>query len=112
MNEPSRLFSYGTLQLEQVQRALFGRTLDGTPDALTGYALIELPQRDPAAVAASGVEVHSALVPADGAGPIHGMLYTLSDAELATADRYETGDYARVAVTFVSGRRGFVYVRA
>lgn len=32
-----RLFSYGTLQQENVQRATFGRLLDGTPDALMGY---------------------------------------------------------------------------
>ena len=32
-----KLFSYGTLQLEQVQRNTFSRILTGTPDKLTGY---------------------------------------------------------------------------
>ena len=30
-------FSYGTLQLESVQRSSFGRRLDGQPDAMPGY---------------------------------------------------------------------------
>lgn len=31
-----RLFSYGTLQLEQVQLTTFGRKLDGQPDDMRG----------------------------------------------------------------------------
>lgn len=34
-----RLFSYGTLQLEAVQLAIFGRSLVGAPDVMTGYRL-------------------------------------------------------------------------
>ena len=33
------LFTYGTLQLEEVQLATFGRVLEGRPDALVGYRL-------------------------------------------------------------------------
>jgi hypothetical protein len=33
------LFSYGTLQLEAVQMATFGRQLTGTSDALRGFEL-------------------------------------------------------------------------
>lgn len=107
-----RLFSYGTLQLAQVQQALFGRTLEGEADTLIGYAAVALASRDAAAVATSGVETHVALVPHAGAPPIPGMLYALTDEELAAADRYESADYVRVEVTFASGRRGYVYVRA
>ena len=32
-----RLFSYGTLRDEAVQRANFGRTLQGSPDAAVRY---------------------------------------------------------------------------
>jgi hypothetical protein len=32
-----RLFSYGTLRLEGVQRASFGRRLAGVEDAMLGY---------------------------------------------------------------------------
>ena len=31
------LFSYGTLRLAEVQRALFGRLVQGEPDAMPGY---------------------------------------------------------------------------
>lgn len=107
-----RLFSYGTLQLDHVQLALFGRTIPMTPDTLAGYRITEIEARDPAAVAASGVEIHKALV-ADAAAPdIAGVLLELSAEELAAADDYEGADYRRVEVTFGSGRSGWVYIRA
>ncbi|WP_371319933.1 gamma-glutamylcyclotransferase family protein [Variovorax sp. dw_308] len=48
------LFSYGTLQLEPVQRATFGRLLSGQPDSLPGYRLEQVAIRDAAVVATSG----------------------------------------------------------
>lgn len=107
-----RLFSYGTLQLDHVQRALFGRTLAGDPDTLTGWRAVELPFRDPEAVATSGVATHLALVADPHAPPIDGMLYLLTAAELALADAYETAAYRRVETVFASGRRGWVYIDA
>jgi hypothetical protein len=41
------LFSYGTLRLPEVQRANYGRLLDGRPDALTGYKLRPVAIADP-----------------------------------------------------------------
>lgn len=106
------MFSYGTLQLEHVQHRLFGRAVPTTSDTLAGYRITEIETRDPAAVAASGVEVHKALV-ADRAAPeIAGAVLDLSDDELAAADAYEGTDYRRVGVTFGSGRTGWVYARA
>ena len=107
-----RLFSYGTLQLEAVQRALFGRALEGAADTLGGFAITTIETRDPAAVATSGVVTHLALVAQADAPPIEGMLYALSSAELAAADEYEGADYRRVAATFGSGASGWVYVKA
>jgi hypothetical protein len=48
------LFSYGTLQLEAVQMAVFGRRLAGTSDALRGFELVSLQIEDPTVVAISG----------------------------------------------------------
>ncbi|MCM3011968.1 hypothetical protein M3583_25235, partial [Bacillus subtilis] len=48
------LFSYGTLQLDQVQLATFGRKLDGHADAMPGYAMTMLRIDDPDVVATSG----------------------------------------------------------
>ena len=46
-----RLFSYGTLPMEAVQRSTFGRTLVGTPDALPGFAQSTMKIEDPQVVA-------------------------------------------------------------
>ena len=53
------LFSYGTLQLEPVQMATFGRQLAGTSDALRGFVLVSLKIEDPTFVALSGKAHHT-----------------------------------------------------
>lgn len=50
------LFSYGTLQQEEVQLATFGRKLEGKLDQLLGYVLSMLKIRDPHVLATSGKE--------------------------------------------------------
>jgi hypothetical protein len=105
------LFSYGTLQLPDVQRATFGRLLEGRPDVMTGSRLAPLLISDPAVVAASGLAVHTiARRTGDPADRIAGIVYRLTDEELAAADRYETDAYARDEVILASGARAFVYV--
>ncbi|MCM3050616.1 hypothetical protein M3562_19120, partial [Bacillus safensis] len=52
------LFSYGTLQLDQVQLATFGRKLYGHADAMPGYAMTMLRIDDPDVVATSGRTHH------------------------------------------------------
>lgn len=105
------LFSYGTLQLESVQRAQFGRTLEGTEDALTGYRIVEILIRDPAVLAASGIATHLGLVPGDGPA-IEGKVFRLNETELAAADIYESENYRRVRATLASGTRAWIYVKA
>lgn len=107
------LFSYGTLQDEDVQRRLFGRTLGGTPDELVGYRLDWLEHRDPAAIAESGIVRHP-IVRATGTADdrVPGMLFRLTAAELARADEYEAGDYRRVQVQLASGASAWLYVEA
>lgn len=41
------LFSFGTLQDEAVQQALYGRTVPTTPDALSGWTVGQLTILDP-----------------------------------------------------------------
>jgi len=107
----SWLFSYGTLQLAAVQRATFGRLLDGVPDRLTGWREEEIEITDPEVVALSGKHDHSILrfsgSEADG---VDGIRFELGDTELAAADEYEVADYRRVAVALASGTKAFVYV--
>lgn len=110
--EPSvRLFSYGTLQQAEVQRATFGRLLAGTPDSLHGYVLSSVVIDDPDVVATSGLAVHSiARRTGDPADRIPGMLFEVTRAELDSADDYETSAYVRAELTLASGTRAFVYV--
>nr|WP_221239403.1 gamma-glutamylcyclotransferase family protein [Sphingomonas xinjiangensis] len=105
------LFSYGTLQLESVQRATFGRLLDGTDDVLLGYRVIEIRIQDPAVLAASGVATHRALVPDASAPSISGRVFRLTPNELATADIYESENYRRELAPLASGIHAWVYVK-
>ena len=43
---------------------------------------------------------------------VAGMVFEISDEELANADKYEVADYKRVAAPLASGRTAWVYVDA
>jgi hypothetical protein len=108
---PVFLFSYGTLQLPEVQRATFGRLLEGTADTLAGYRLQPLVITDPDVVSTSGLAVHTIACPTgDEADRIDGVVFAITEAELAACDDYETDAYARAELKLRSGRRAFVYV--
>ena len=107
------LFAYGTLRLAEVQRATFGRLLDGRPDSLPGYRLEPLIIRDENVVALSGLAVHQAARPTgDPADLVPGILFRITPAELEAADRYEVDDMARVQARLESGATAWVYVWA
>ena len=107
------LFSYGTLQLEPVQLANFGRRLTGTKDALPGFepALIEI--SDEATVRLSGKSRHTiARYTGRATDSIAGTAFEVTADELLAADKYEVAEYIRVAVVLESGRRVWAYVDA
>lgn len=106
-----RLFSYGTLRQPEVQQANYGRLLEGEPDALVGYRLAPLAITDPEVVRISGKSVHFiGRRTGDADDRIEGVVFLLSEAELAATDRYEVDAYGRVEAELASGRRAFVYV--
>jgi len=108
-----KLFSYGTLRQPDVQRALFGCLIEGRPDALPGYRLDPVTIENEAAVALSGAEVHwIAKASGDVGDQVPGLVLTLTDAQLAAADAYESDAYTRIEVTLASGRRAWLYARA
>jgi hypothetical protein len=107
------LFSYGTLQQENVQLSSFGRRLDGAPDAMPGWRRGEIEITDPEVLRTSGRRFHPIVEPsADPADEVAGMVFRITEAELAAADAYEVSDYKRIQVRLRSGLEAWVYVRA
>ncbi|WP_436525475.1 gamma-glutamylcyclotransferase family protein [Actinoplanes sp. HUAS TT8] len=107
------LFSYGTLQDPAVQRANFGRELEGRAAALPGYAerLVEITDSD--VVTTSG-KTHHPIVVETGRDTdrVPGTVFELTEDELLAADKYEVDDYHRVLLSLESGVRAWVYVSA
>lgn len=108
-----KLFSYGTLQIENVQIETFGRKLKGVRDVLPGYLLAEIEIRDPEVIRKSGKVTHPIL--RHSGNPDHrveGTLFEVSMDELLQADSYEVDAYERKRETFASGVQAWVYVES
>lgn len=108
-----QLFSYGTLQLEAVQLATFGRKLEGRADKMPGFELTMLKIEDPEVVATSGKTHHPVVAySGDPSHTVSGTVFAITPAELAHADAYEVSDYKRERVKLASGIAAWVYVAA
>jgi gamma-glutamylcyclotransferase (GGCT)/AIG2-like uncharacterized protein YtfP len=107
------LFSYGTLQQPEVRRATFGREVPGQRDAIVGFDLDYVTITDPHVIATSGSDRHLILHPTQRVDAhVDGMVFEISEAELAAADAYEADDYRRIAMPLRSGATASVYVFA
>ena len=108
------LFSYGTLQQEEVQLSTFGRKLDGEKDLLLGYepSLVKIP--DPAVVERLGRTHHDNVrATGDEWSSVQGTVFEVTDEELAKADRFESEfAYMRVNGSLASGKEAWVYIHA
>ena len=110
---PERLFSYGTLQLESVQMATFGRQLAGTSDALVGFELASLEIEDRAVIEISGKAQHTmAKFTGRASDVIAGSVFAVTPDEIQNADKYEVAAVKRVAVVLQSRVRAWAYVDA
>jgi gamma-glutamylcyclotransferase (GGCT)/AIG2-like uncharacterized protein YtfP len=93
------LFAYGTLQQPEVQRATFGRLLEGENDALVGFE--QSTSRGHLNVTRTGRSDDR----------VQGLVFEITDAELVAADRYEErAEFARIAGTLASGKQAWLYV--
>src|SRR5262245_60029001 len=93
------LFSYGTLQIEAVQLATFGRRLEGKPDFLVGYSLTMIQIQDQNFVATSGATHHRNIqFTGNTSDLVEGAVFTVTRKELEQADAYEPADYKRALV--------------
>lgn len=107
------LFSYGTLQLEAVQMATFGRTLVGKGDTLGGFELVLLKIEDQKVIAISGRAQHTmARFTGRVSDTISGTVFAVTPEEIRNADNYEVAAVKRVAVVLQSGVRAWAYVDA
>ncbi|WP_448567331.1 gamma-glutamylcyclotransferase family protein [Thalassotalea ganghwensis] len=108
-----KLFSYGTLQMENVQHETFGRRLSGQKDALVGYVLSEIKINDPSVIATSGTDIHPILkFTGNESDIVEGTVFEITPQELAQADEYEVKEYIRVLGRFTSGTNAWAYVCA
>jgi gamma-glutamylcyclotransferase (GGCT)/AIG2-like uncharacterized protein YtfP len=105
------LFTYGTLQKEDVQLATFGRTWKGKRDTLAGYRLRAIVIQDQDFVATSGTANHLNIqatgAPSDS---VEGMVFKVTPKELEQADAYEPEGYGRVLVQLQSGISAWLYI--
>jgi hypothetical protein len=109
MNE--NLFTYGTLQLEEVQLATFGRRLEGALDALIGYRLVKITIDDEDFVAKSGSAEHRNLqFTGNESDFVPGTVFSVTMEELEKSDAYEPEGYERVLVQLKSGNHAWIYI--
>ena len=91
------IFTYGTLQIKDVQMHLLNRQPDMWPDSLSGYMVNWISIADEGVVDISQQLKHPILFQTDCASDIvEGMCLTVTVAELARLDSYETADYQRI----------------
>jgi len=90
------LFSYGTLQKEKVQVALFGRILHGWTDTLRGYKVVFIEIKDKAFLERGEENFQQTLVISDDNNDgVKGTVFEITEKELLHADKYEPDNYQR-----------------
>ena len=105
------LFSYGTLQQDNVQIENYGRLLAGVKDSLKEYKLDKLKITDAKVLKASGKEYHPiALKTNNTSDTVEGTIFEITENELIETDKYEVSDYKRILETFTSGKKAWIYV--
>lgn len=108
------LFSYGTLQQEDVQLKTFGRKLSGEKDLLVGYEPSLAQIEDPQVAERLGKTHHQNVSPTgDDWSNVQGTALEVTEAELALAEAYEAPfDYRRISIELASGHTAWVYLHA
>lgn len=95
------LFTYGTLQEDEIQRILFKRKLKGNKEALVGFIL------SPNKVYGRYPTISRTN---DTMDVVEGMAYKISALELERVDVYEGEGYERHKVVLASGKTAWTYM--
>ena len=105
------LFSYGTLQKQQVQINLFGRILQATADTLQGYRTASFEIKDESFLSKGEEKNQLTAIPSDNKNDcIKGSVFEITEEELLHADKYEPAGYKRILVRLASGKEAWLYV--
>ncbi|MBL7740526.1 MAG: gamma-glutamylcyclotransferase [Chitinophagaceae bacterium] len=105
------LFSYGTLQKERTQIALFGRALQGSADILRGYGIATIEITDQAFLSKGEEKIQRTLILTnDKNDTIKGTALEVTREELLIANKYEPDNYKRIKVQLESGKDAWIYV--
>ena len=108
---PEFIFSYGTLQNEKVQQALFGRTVPLLTDNLPGYKSIAIEITDSAFLSKGESPYQHTLVESGNSNDIiQGSVLEITREELLIIDSYEPANYKRIKVMLQSGKEAWIYV--
>ena len=100
-----KLFTYGTLQHDDIQENLFGRVLHGTPETLVGYALKQIQIEEEFGLIDYDILVETG----NTEDTINGIVYEITSIELHQADLYEGLHYKRVEVHLQSNQKAWAY---
>jgi gamma-glutamylcyclotransferase (GGCT)/AIG2-like uncharacterized protein YtfP len=103
-----KLFTYGSLQHDDVQETLFGRVMEGIPEKLIGYALKKIQIEEEFGIVHYPVIVETQ----NEEDYIDGIVYEVSEKELHQADLYEGMHYKRVEVHLHSNQKAWAYSAA
>ncbi|MEO7975853.1 gamma-glutamylcyclotransferase family protein [Flavobacterium sp.] len=103
-----QIFSYGTLRSKEIQMQVFNKILTGTPDQLTGYKIKDLQIEEE-----FGMEDYFVATPSENSlDAIDGIVYSITSADLAKADLFESNAYKRSQVTLKSGITAWIYLES
>lgn len=110
-NKMVLLFSYGTLQNQDVQLKTFDRVLEGEKDQLPGYKLDMVEICDCNVVELSGKTHHPVAIRTGNENDkVSGVVFKITTQELMQSDCYEVNAYKRVKRVMESGKKAWVYV--
>jgi len=103
-----KLFAYGSLQNEDIQKDLFGRILEGTPEKLIGYIVKKIQIEEEFGLVYYPI-ITETNNPED---TINGIVYAITTKELHQSDLYEGLHYKRVEVQLQSKQKAWAYSAA
>jgi len=90
---------------------LFGRTLTGSADILSGYKISTIEITDKTFLSKGADKYQKTLVTSDNkSDKVSGIALEVTRSELWIADQYEPCNYKRVKVRLDSGNEAWIYI--